>query len=314
LRALLTGAGGMLGTSIAQQWKLQRPNDELVLVTRGDVDLRDRAATAALLAEAAPDLVLHVAAKVGGIAAKLAEPVPYLLDNVLIDTSVISAALELGVRDLLYVGSAAFYPEHYRQPFVEDDLLAAPLEAANEGYALAKLVGAKLCEYASRQHGVHYRVVVPSNLYGPNDDFSLSHGHLIAATIAKVHAAKLAGDDVVEVWGDGTARREFTFSEDLAAWLVASVDDLGAWPALVNVGAGTDHSITEYYEAARDVVGYAGEFRYDTSKPAGMQQRLLDSSRARGLGWAPSTSLLDGMTRTYDAYVTQPSTGSTRST
>lgn len=312
MRALLTGAGGMLGSSIAQQWAVLRPGDELVGVRREDVDLRDRAATAEFIARAAPDVIIHAAARVGGIQAKLAEPVPYLLDNLLLDASVISAAMDSGVTDLLYVGSAAFYPEHFRQPFVEDDLLAAPLEKANEGYAIAKLAGAKLCEYASRQFGYHYRVVVPSNLYGPNDDYSLSHGHLIAATIAKIHAAHVAGAPVVEVWGDGTARREFTFSDDLAGWLVAQAGNLGAWPDLVNVGAGVDHSITEYYETARDVVGYTGDFHYDTSKPAGMHQRLLDSSRARALGWEPTTQLREGMAQTYEKYTAQLSAGKVR--
>lgn len=299
----------MLGSSIAQQWALHRPDVELTQVTRSDADLRDRTATAELIAAVAPDVIIHAAAKVGGIQAKLDEPVPYLLDNLLLDSSVISAALELRIPDLLYVGSAAFYPEHFRQPFVEDDLLAAPLEKANEGYAIAKLAGAKLCEYASRQLGLHYRVVVPSNLYGPNDDYSLSHGHLIAATIAKIHAAHIEGSPVVAVWGDGTARREFTYSDDLATWLVSQVDNLANWPDLVNVGAGTDHSITEYYETAREVVGYTGVFEYDTTKPAGMHQRLLDSSRARALGWAPTTSLAEGMAQTYEKYTSRLTAG-----
>ena len=297
----------MLGSSIAQQWGLARPDDELVLVTRDDVDLRDREATASLVTQVKPDLVIHAAARVGGIAAKLAEPTTYLLDNLLLDTSVISAALDASVANLLYIGSAAFYPEHYRQPFEEGDLLAAPLEKANEGYAIAKIAGAKLCEYASSQFGYNYRVVVPSNLYGPNDDYSLSHGHLIAATIAKIHQAHTNGGDTVAVWGDGTARREFTFSDDLAAWLVSQADNLAAWPILVNVGAGADHSITEYYEAARDVIGFTGRFEYDTAKPAGMHQRILDSSVARGLGWAPTTSLRDGMAQTYKKYTAHPS-------
>ena len=297
----------MLGSSIAQQWGLTRPDDDLVLVTRGDVDLRDREATASLVAQVKPDLVIHAAAKVGGIAAKLAEPTTYLLDNLLLDTSVIAAALDASVPNLLYIGSAAFYPEHYRQPFEEGDLLAAPLEKANEGYAIAKIAGAKLCEYASSQFGYNYRVVVPSNLYGPNDDYSLSHGHLIAATIAKIHRAHTDGDDTVAVWGDGTARREFTFSDDLAAWLVSQADNFAVWPTLVNVGAGDDHSITEYYETARDVIGFTGRFEYDISKPAGMHQRILDSSVARSLGWAPTTSLRDGMAQTYEKYTAHPS-------
>ncbi len=195
------------------------------------------------------------------------------------------------------------YPEHYRQPFVESDVLAAPLEPANEGYALAKIAATKLCEYASAQYGLDYRVAVPSNLYGPNDDFSASHGHLIAATIGKVHAAKVAGASSVLIWGDGTARREFTYSIDLASWLVGQVGRLVEWPAILNLGVGDDRSITEYYELARDVVGYEGSFEYDVTRPAGVHQRMLDSSVARALGWAPTTSLESGMAEVYASFL-----------
>lgn len=293
----------MLGGSIAQAWRLTRPADELEVITRAAVDLRDRSATRELVARIQPDIVLHAAARVGGIMAKLAHPTEYLLDNLLIDTSVIGAAIEAGVPKLLYIGSAAMYPEHYRQPFVEGDVLAAPLESANEGYAIAKIAATKLCEYASREHGFHYRVAVPSNLYGPGDDYSLSAGHLVAAAIAKIHAAHVAGDATVTIWGDGTARREFSYAPDLAAWLVSQADRLEQWPALVNLGVGTDQSIAEYYELARTVVGYRGQFSYDTTKPAGMHQRILDSSVAASLGWAPPTTLLDGMTEAYARFL-----------
>jgi GDP-L-fucose synthase len=293
----------MLGSSIAEQWALQRPGDELVPLTRADVDLTDKAATARIVAELAPDAIIHSAAVVGGIAAKLAEPTKYLLDNLLVDSSVISAAIEAAVPELLYVGSAAMYPEHYRQPFVETDVLAAPLEPANEGYAIAKIAGAKLCQYASEQFGFNYRVAVPSNLYGPNDDYSASHGHLIAATIGKVDLAARAGDASVIIWGDGTARREFTYSTDLASWLVGQVGSLASWPHLLNLGVGIDHSITEYYEIAASVIGFDGDFVFDTSKPAGMHQRILDSAAARALGWDPTTTLEDGMAIVYRSYL-----------
>jgi GDP-L-fucose synthase len=289
----------MLGRSIAEQWRASRPDDELVVVTRAEADLRDPEATRAVFAEARPDVVIHAAAKVGGIVAKLEHPTTYLLDNLLLDASVLSTARELGIRDVLYVASAAVYPEHYRQPFVEQDVLAAPLEPANEGYALAKIAGLKLCEYISREYGYNYRVAVPSNLYGPNDDYSLSHGHLIAAALAKVHTAQQSGADSVNIWGDGTARREFTYVVDLAEWIVAQAGNLAEWPALLNLGQGRDHSITEYYEAAAATVGFTGTFDYDTSKPAGMHERILDSSAARALGWNPQTSILDGMAEAY---------------
>jgi GDP-L-fucose synthase len=294
----------MLGRAIAQEWARSRPDDELVVVTRADVDLRDRDATRALIAAAEVDLVIHAAAKVGGIQAKIAEPTTYLLDNLLLDTSVLSGAREAGVRDVLYVASAAVYPEHYRQPFEEGDVLAAPLEPANEGYAIAKIAGLKLCEYISREFAYNYRVAVPSNLYGPGEDYSLSHGHLIAAALAKVHTAKTEGASTVSIWGDGTARREFTFVVDLAEWIVEQADRLEAWPDVLNLGEGRDHSITEYYEAAAAVVGFEGAFEYDTTKPAGMHQRILDSSAARRLGWNPHTTIAEGMAEAYRQFDT----------
>jgi GDP-L-fucose synthase len=294
----------MLGTSIAASWRRQRPDDELVVLTRADVDLTDRVATARLIADEAPDAIIHAAAKVGGIAAKLAEPVPFLLDNILIDTAVISGAMDAGVAELLYVSSAAVYPEAVRQPITEDELFGGPLEPANEGYALAKLAGGKLCEYASRQHGYAYRAVVPSNLYGPFDDYAPGRAHLIAATIAKIHAAKESGAETVSIWGDGTARREFTYVPDVADWLVAQPGILAAWPATLNLGCGDDHSIAEYYEAAKQVIGYEGGFDFDPSKPAGVHRRLLDSSAARALGWNPTTSLDEGLAASYAAYLT----------
>jgi GDP-L-fucose synthase len=293
----------MLGQSIVSQWQRQRPSDELFVLTREDVDLRDRAATKHYIEKARPDSIIHAAAKVGGIGAKLERPTEFLLDNLLLDTSVISSAIELGVPELLYLGSAVVYPQAYERPFVEEDVLTGSLEPANEGYAVAKISAAKLCEYASREFGVSYRVALPSNLYGPHDHFDLAGAHLVAATLAKVHQAKEAGTDTVTVWGDGTARREFTFSEDLAEWLVQQVGSLAHWPAMLNLGCGFDHSVAEYYEMAGDVVGYSGRFEYDVSKPSGVPQRLIDSSVARTLGWSPQTSLLEGMTATYQQFL-----------
>jgi GDP-L-fucose synthase len=293
----------MLGTSLAEQWTADRPGDEVFSIGRSDVDLTDKAATAAYLADLAPDTIVHAAAVVGGIAAKLANPTKYLLDNLLVDTSVISGAIEAGVPELLYIGSAVVYPEHHRQPLREADMLEGALEPANEGYAIAKIAGTKLCEYATTEFGLRYRVAVPSNLYGPYDHFSPTHGHLIAAALRKVHEAHVSGSPTVSVWGDGLARREFTYAPDLASWIVGQAGQLDRWPALLNLGQGIDHSITEYYEAAKAAVGYTGSFEYDTDKPSGAPQRLLDSSEARALGWSPTTSLADGMAGVYAAYL-----------
>ena len=293
----------MLGTSIREAWVEHRPDDELVAVDRSVVDLRDRGAVAELLRQSRPDAVIHAAALVGGVAAKQAHPTAFLLDNVLIDSSVISAALETGVTELLYLSSAAVYPEHHEMPLREDALLDGRPDEVNEGYAIAKIAGTRLCAYISREHGLAYRAAVPSNLYGPHDDFSVGNGHLVAAALAKVHEARRTGSPSVEVWGDGTARREFTFSEDLAAWLVTQPGRLAAWPALLNLGTGIDHTIAEYYRLAAQIVGYDGELEFHPELPSGAQRRLLDSGAAHALGWAPATDLTSGMTASYRAYL-----------
>ena len=300
---MLTGAAGMLGSAIAAQWQVLRPDDELVALTRDRVDLRDAAATQAALAEIRPDVVVHAAARVAGIADKLAHPASFLQQNLQLDSSVISGSIALGIPELLYISSGAIYPADYPQPLAEEAVLGGPLEGANEGYALAKITGGKLCEYASREFGYAYRAAVPSNLYGPGDSFGAGRAHLVASTIVKAHDAVAAGDSTIDVWGDGTARREFTFSVDLAAWLVTQVGSLERWPALLNLGVGFDHSIREYYEAAARTVGFTGEFAYDTTKPSGVMQRLLDSSRARELGWNPTTPLDEGYAACYEAFV-----------
>lgn len=299
VRALLTGSAGMLGGEVAAAWRAQRPDDELVAVTRQDIDLRDRAAVVRFIENQAPDVIIHAAARVGGIQDKLNHPTRYLLDNLLIDTSVISGALDARIPSLLYVGSAAVYPEQYRQPFTEDDILAGPLEHANEGYALAKIAALKLCAYASREFGVSYRVALPSNLYGPGDDFSAAKGHLIAAAIGKLHRARLGDLPTVSVWGDGTARREFTYAADVASWFVQQADRLAHWPRVVNVGAGSDHTVAQYYDIARRVVGFEGGLVFDSTKPEGVRQRILDSTVASRLGWAAHTDLEAGMAAAY---------------
>jgi GDP-L-fucose synthase len=303
VKVLVTGAAGMLGRSVVERFAADRPEVEVVPVTRREADLRDRVAVRRVIEAHAPDAIVHAAAKVGGIGIKLAEPTPFLLDNLLMDSSVIASAMEVGVPELLYVGSAAVYPAVYDHPYVEDDMLTGRLESVNEGYALAKAAAAKVCEYASRQHGLRYRTALPSNLYGIHDHFGLGDAHLIAAALAKVHAARESGERFVEVWGDGTARREFTYSVDVAAWLVDQIGRLDAWPPVLNIGVGDDHSIEEYYRVAMEVVGFDGELRFDTSKPSGVPRRLIDSSAARALGWNPSTSLVEGMTATYRDYL-----------
>ncbi|AWB95911.1 GDP-fucose synthetase [Agromyces badenianii] len=303
MRVLLTGGNGMLARSIADAWTRIGRQDELIPVTRADGDLRDAEAVRRIMADVRPDAVIHAAARVGGIAANMADPAGFLMDNLRLDSNVLSASLDSSVERFVYFGSSCMYPKDYRQPLVESDVLAAPLEPTNEGYAISKIAAARFCEYVSSQFGHAYRVIIPSNLYGPNDDFDLQRGHLVAASIAKAHAAKTSGASSIDVWGDGTARREFTYVGDLAGWLVENLDRLAEWPALMNVGKGEDHSILDYYRAALTAVDYECELVTDPSKPAGMHQKLMDSSVAATFGWTPTTSLEDGMTASYDAYL-----------
>jgi GDP-L-fucose synthase len=311
MRVLLTGGNGMLASSIANAWDAAPRDRELVRVTRDDADLRDLEATRTLVRRIDPDVVIQAAARVGGIAAHVADPAGFLMDNLRIDSSILTAALDHGVRRFLYFGSSCMYPRDYRQPLVETDLLAGPLEPTNEGYALVKNTSARFCAYVSRQFGHAYRVLIPSNLYGPNDNYSHG-GHLVAAALAKAHYAKTAGAASVDVWGDGTARREFTYVGDLADWVVSHLPQMETWPEIMNVGQGHDHSVREYYEAALATVGYDCDLATDPSKPAGMRHKLMDSSLARGFGWNPSTSLLEGLRVTYDKYVESLATQSVR--
>lgn len=303
MRVLITGAAGMLGRALVAAWRSCRSDDELIGLTRADVDLRDDSAVALAIKRIEPDVIVHTAARVGGIGANIAAPAEFLADNLRIDTSVIGAAHQANVEDFVYLGSSCMYPRDFRQPLVETDILRAPLEPTNEGYAIAKIAGAKLCAYTSRQYGVHYRVIIPSNLYGPHDHFGSSASHLVAAALYKAHHAKHSGCDAVDVWGDGTARREFTYVGDLAGWIAENIGRVREWPELMNVGFGRDYSVREFYEAALRAVDYRAGLRFDPSKPAGMKQKLMDSSLSKQHGWNPRTDIDEGMVRTYAAFL-----------
>lgn len=303
MKILITGAAGMLGRALISAWRDGAASDEVIPITRADVDLRHASAVSEVIVGVAPDAIVHAAARVGGIGANIARPAEFLSDNLRIDTNVVGAALHAGVKDLVYFGSSCMYPRDYRQPLVETDILKAPLEPTNEGYAIAKIAGAKLCQYTSKQQGVNYKVIIPSNLYGPYDHFGSSASHLVAAAIYKSHLAKMSGDETVDVWGDGTARREFTYVGDIAGWVVQSLRNIADWPAMMNVGIGKDYSVREYYEMALRAVGYSAKLRFDPSKPAGMAQKLMDSTIATQHGWEPRTDIDHGMSHTYKAFL-----------
>lgn len=294
-----------MARNIQAAWNASGQQFELVSVTRSDADLSDSAATLKLFQDIDADAIIHTAARVGGIAANIAHPTSFLTENIAVDSSVFSAAKALGIDRLIYFGSSCMYPRDYRQPLEEKDILAAPLEPTNEGYALSKIVGAKYCSYANSEYGTNYKVLIPSNLYGPFDDYSLDHGHLVAATLRKAHEAKLRRQEEILVWGDGTARREFTYVRDIASWLVKNLHRSEVWPTMMNVGCGVDYTILDFYQTALKVVGYECRLAFDSTKPTGMKQKLMDSTISAKFGWSPQTSLLDGMEIAYRHFLTQ---------
>ena len=296
---LVTGAAGMLGSNLL--WKIGSFQEHSTIgLTRADLDFRDPKALGQILTREKPDLLIHAAAKVGGIQANIKSPFEFLASNLSMDTNVIQSCISAGIENVLYVGSSCMYPKDYRQPLVETDILAAPLEPTNEGYAIAKIAGSKLCDYASKSFGLNYRTIIPSNLYGPGDNFNLGSSHLLASVIRKVHEAKVTGASEIEVWGPGTARREFTYVEDLASWVAASVGKVANLPGILNLGIGLDYSVDELYLAAMEAIEFEVQLVHDLSKPEGMKAKLMDSSKARNNnGWDPQTDLVTGLQKTY---------------
>jgi GDP-L-fucose synthase len=305
MNILITGAVGMVGSAIVRSLE---GNSEFSVtgLSRSDVDLRDSRAFSEKLAKIKPDVVLHTAARVGGIQANIAQPVDFLASNLQMDTSVITSCLEAGIENLVYFGSNCMYPKDYRQPLIETDILAGPLEPTNEGNALAKISGAKLCEYASASMGVNYKTIIPSNLYGPGDNFQPGSSHLLASIIRKVSAAKDSGSKTIDVWGSGAARREFTYIQDLSDWLASTLNRLSELPSVLNVGAGIDHSVDEFYLRTMKAMGVEAKLVHDLGKPEGMRAKLLDSSLARREhGWVTPTSLETGIHNTLQWFRAQ---------
>jgi GDP-L-fucose synthase len=303
LKVLITGAAGMLGSNLVLEINRQG-KAEAVGLTRSDLDLRDKEAFASVLSRVKPGVVIHAAAKVGGIQANIRNPYEFLASNLSMDTNVIQASLDAGIQNLIYIGSSCMYPRNFRQPLAEGDILAAPLEPTNEGYAIAKIAGSKMCHFASASFGVSYRTIIPSNLYGPRDNFNPGSGHLLASVIRKVHEAKKSQQTSIEVWGSGSARREFTYVSDLADWIAKSLFRVEELPSTLNLGIGVDHSIDEFYLSAMEALDYHVPLTHDASKPEGMVAKLMDSSTAnKNHAWNPETDILTGIKQTYEWFI-----------
>ena len=301
-RVLVAGHKGMAGSSIVR--RLGRENCEILTADRETADLGRQNEVEDLLAAMKPDAIFLAAAKVGGIQANNTRPAEFLYENLAIETNVIHAAWRVGVKKLLFLGSSCIYPREAAQPMKEEALLTGPLEPTNEAYAIAKIAGIKLCQAYRRQYGCDFISAMPTNLYGPGDRYDLVHGHVVAALIMKVHAAKAAGAGSVEIWGTGTPRREFLFTEDLADGLIFMMKHYSG-DGHLNLGTGIDMTIRELAEAIARAAGWSGEFAYDRSKPDGMPRKVMDVSRLTALGWAARTPFEDGIKAAYDWYAAQ---------
>jgi Nucleoside-diphosphate-sugar epimerases len=295
-RVFVAGHRGMVGSAIVR--RLASEGCEVLTAGRADLDLKDQRATREWMAQARPDVVIVAAAKVGGILANDSFPADFLYDNLMIEANLIEAAFRSEAAKLLFLGSSCIYPKFADQPIREEALLTGPLEPTNEWYAIAKIAGIKLCQAYRRQHGADFISAMPTNLYGPGDNFDLSSSHVLPALIRKAHEAKLANAVSFEIWGSGTPRREFMHVDDLADACVFLLQNYsGAEP--VNVGFGSDIAIGEVADLVARVVGFAGSVSRDASKPDGTPRKLMDSSRLAALGWSARIGLEEGIADAY---------------
>lgn len=298
-RILVTGHRGMVGSALVR--RLQAGGYTNILTrSRTELDLLDQRAVQAFLAEEKPDYIFIAAARVGGIQANNIHRADFIYQNLMIEANLIHGAHLAGVQRLMFLGSSCIYPRDCAQPIREDALLTGPLEPTNEPYAIAKIAGIKLAESYNRQHGRQYISVMPTNLYGPNDNYDLANSHVLPALLRKAHEAKLRGDAEYMVWGTGRPMREFLYVDDLADACVFLMEQ-GYDGPLVNIGTGTDVTIRELAETVMQVVGFEGRIVFDDSKPDGTPRKLLDVSRLAGLGWTAKTALRDGIRLAYEA-------------
>jgi GDP-L-fucose synthase len=299
-RVWVAGHRGMVGSALVR--RLADESCEVLTANRSQADLRRQDQVEAWMGENRPDVVFVAAAKVGGILANDTYPADFLYENLVIEANVIHSAHACGVEKLVFLGSSCIYPKHATQPMPETALLTGPLEPTNEWYAIAKIAGVKLCQAYRRQHGSDFISVMPTNLYGPGDNYDLNSSHVLPALLRKMHEARRQGAATVEVWGSGVPMREFLHADDLADACVFLLK-AGSGEDLVNIGSGHEVTIRGLAELIAEVVGFTGELRFDASKPDGTPRKLLDSSRLQGLGWSAKIGLREGVEHAYQSFL-----------
>ncbi|WP_027849702.1 GDP-L-fucose synthase family protein [Marinospirillum minutulum] len=301
-RILLTGSNGMVGKNILEHPKSKEY--EFLTPSSQELNLLDQKQVRQYLLLHKPDMIIHAAGRVGGIQANMKNPVAFLSENMQMGLNLISSAYDLGVKSLMNMSSSCMYPRDAVNPLKEEMILQGELEPTNEGYALAKIASTRLCEYITRENPtLQYKTVIPCNLYGRHDKFDPLHSHMIPSVIRKISEAKSNGYNNIEIWGDGTARREFMYAGDLADFVFFAMNRFGEMPQNLNVGLGFDYSISEYYKVIASSVGFGGGFTYDLSKPTGMKQKLVDSKKLHTFGWQHTTSLEQGVEKTLQFFM-----------
>ncbi|MFH1113914.1 MAG: GDP-L-fucose synthase [Pseudomonadota bacterium] len=299
-RVFVAGSTGMVGSAMVR--RLRRDDYPVETGPTPRIDLCEQSAVRRLLKEMKPQWVFLAAAKVGGIKANSSKPADFIYKNLAIQTNVIQAAYECGVGKLLFLGSSCIYPKFAAQPIKEEYLLGGPLEQTNEPYAVAKIAGIIMAQSYNRQYGTNFISVMPTNLYGPNDNFDLENSHVVPALLRKTHEAKTSGKEFVEVWGTGEARREFLHVDDLADACVFLMENYDSGE-IINIGTGVDMSVRDLALTVKDVVGYTGEIRFDPAMPDGTPRKLLDVGRLNALGWRPTMTFRQGLAATYQWYL-----------
>jgi len=309
-KIFVAGHRGLVGSAILRKLKAEGYSN-LVLKTRDELDLLNQSRVHSFFKEENPEIVVLAAAKVGGILANSSFPGEFIYENLMIQSNIIHSSMKTGVKRLLFLGSSCIYPKLAPQPMKEEYLLTGPLEPTNDAYAVAKIAGIKMCESYNRQFGTHYLSVMPTNLYGPGDNFDLENSHVLPALIRKFHEAKESGASSVTVWGTGSPRREFLYVDDMAdacVHLLCLEDEkykkliVSLEPCLVNIGMGKDISIGELADLVKEIVGFEGDIVFDEAKPDGTPQKLLDVSRMNRLDWKAKISLRAGIENTYEFY------------
>jgi len=311
MKLFVAGHQGMVGAALVRRFQ-REPAVNLLLRTRAELDLTDQAAVAAFFATEKPDVAIIAAAKVGGIHANSTYPAEFLFENLAIATNTIQGAYQAGVSRLLFLGSSCIYPKLAVQPMAESSLLTGALESTNEAYAIAKIAGLKLCEYYRKQYGVLYHAAMPTNLYGPGDNYHAQNSHVLPALIRKFHEAKVAGRPEVVAWGTGKPQREFLYVDELAD-ACAFLLKLANPPDLINVGTGTDVTIKELTELVAAATGFSGKIIWDATKPDGTPRKLMNVGRLTALGWQAQIGLREGIAKTYASFLAEQATGRWRS-